>query len=49
MKRLIDFYPELLIEVLAPVKPSRNPDIDALMKQFKEIQERNEEEKHEYS
>ena len=45
MKRLLDFYPELLTETPAPVKPSKGSDVDALMKQLKDIEERNKKEK----
>jgi len=43
MKKLLDFYPELLTEAPAIVK--LEPDIDAIMKQLKDIEERNKEEK----
>ncbi|KKM39483.1 hypothetical protein LCGC14_1564620 [marine sediment metagenome] len=46
-QNLIDFYPDLLIETPIKVKPSEEsrPDIDAVMKQLKDIAERNKEEK----
>ena len=40
----MDYYPELLIETPTPTKES-SPDIDAVMKQLKDIAERNKEEK----
>ena len=45
MKKLIEFQPELVTEVVVEDKKEPNDDIRAVMKQLYDIQERNKEEK----